>query len=437
MPTPQPPVTFGSPGQPPVVVGPPSPPPAAAVQPLPITLNRPSRQASAALRGTPVPAPRTTRGGQGNPGNGPDPGAPGPGGPPAAAGGRVPGPPGPPFAGPDGQPGGPAGPHGGPPAPPGPPPPAPQQGPIALPHAFQPDDQDRPMRYYAPLRDIFMRPALPSLRGPLAVIVAGVAGTQTPHRRLAGWALAYSIRHARPSLGNFARQSLGDLMLGMARTFKSFACATDRILLRWFWDKCARTCAEMGDNALHKAAIRSCPRMMMWGYRAAGWMRAWAILGRPLIAFGGAWLVYVVARHMIEPPPYDAPPGTYPSGGPLIEITQEDAPKREMVFTCPAPLARMVQERVLLCERDPTIIQKCKAIASKYCDTEGIFGNERYSTVAGAVAAALTVPINEQLILNLAQSHAVTNQQGRIQRYLSGITHRHDPWWTKYLSIRR
>lgn len=223
----------------------------------------------------------------------------------------------------------------------------------------------------------------------------------------------------------------------MGRTFKTFALATDRILLRLAWDKLARSAASWGDNALHSAAIRSCPRVMMWAYRSAGWMRAAAMLSTPIIALAATWGAYAVARHLIEPPPYEAPPGCYPNGGPMIEIAQEEAPQREMVFTCPAPLARRVQERVMLCERDPTMIQKCKAIAAKWCDEEGLHGNERYAAISGAVAAALTVPINEQLVLQLAQSHAVQEQHSRISRYLSGIVHRHDQWWTKYLAIRR
>lgn len=175
----------------------------------------------------------------------------------------------------------------------------------------------------------------------------------------------------------------------------------------------------------------------MWAFRAAGWMRAFAVLSTPLLAGAGASLVYIIARRLIEPPPYEAPPGVYPNGGPIVEISQEDAPNREMVFTCPAPLARIVQERVMLCERDPTIIQKCKALASRWCDAEGLQGNERYAAISGAVAAALTVPVNEQLVLQLAQSHAVTQQHSRLARYLAGIKHIHDPWWTKYLSIRR
>nr|QUS52787.1 hypothetical protein 1 [Mute swan feces associated tombus-like virus 5] len=436
MPAPRllPPVSFGAPGQPAVSLTTTTT-PSAAITPLPIiqapTFNRPSRAAAQALR--PVPAARRIVGGvlhpagsSGGPQDGSRAGV-GPPGPDGSGGRVAPAPVGHPSDG-DGAPPGP---------PPPPPPPAARGDALPLPHNFQPDDQDRPLRYYAPLRDVFMRQALPTLRGPVACIVSGLIARHTPHKRIAGWALHYSIRHARPSFGNFCRQSLGELMLGMARSFKTFALATDRILLRLFWDKCARTCAGWGDNAIHGAAIRSCPKVMMWAYRAAGWMRAAATLSTPVLIMGAAWGLYVVVRHAIEPPPYDAPPGTYPSGGPLIEISQEDAPHRAMVFTCPATLARMVQERVLLCERDPVMIQKCKAIASKYCDTEGIFGNERYATVAGAVAAALTVPVNEQLILNLAQSHQVTLQQRRIQQYLGGITHRHDNWWTKYLSIRR
>nr|QUS52802.1 hypothetical protein 1 [Mute swan feces associated tombus-like virus 6] len=293
------------------------------------------------------------------------------------------------------------------------------------------------MRYYAPARDIFMRPALPGLRGPLSLAVAGMVCRHLPHRSLAGMALQYSLQHTRASIGNFFRQTLGNLMIDCGRTFKSFAIATDRILLRLFWDKCARTCAAWGDNAIHSAAIRSCPRVMMWTYRIAGWMRAASILSTPLLSAAVVWGAYAVARRLIEPPPYEAPPGCYPNGGPIVEITQEDAPKREMVFACPAPLARLVQERALLCERDPTLIQKCKSIAARWCDQEGLQGNERYAAMSGAVAAALTVPINEQLVLQLAQSHAVALQHSRLGRYLSGIKHVHDPWWTKYLSLRR
>lgn len=108
-----------------------------------------------------------------------------------------------------------------------------------------------------------------------------------------------------------------------------------------------------------------------------------------------------------------------------------------MVFVCPAPLARLVQERVLMCEREPALIQKVKGIASKWCDNQGLAGNERYQAISGAVAAALTVPCIEQNVLQLAQSHAVQQQHYRIANYLSGIKHKSDPWWTKYLLIRR
>lgn len=293
------------------------------------------------------------------------------------------------------------------------------------------------MQYYAPLRDIFMRPALPSLRGPLITATSAVVCHYAPARQIGAWALHYSIGHARASFGSFFRQSLGNLMIGVGRTFATFALSTDRILLKWMWNKCAKTTGDWGQNALYGAAIRACPRTMLWAYRAAGWMHAMNRLAYPVGAVAALWASYVVLRHLIEPPPYDAPPGCYPNGGPIIEITQEEAPNRSMVFACPAPLARMVQERVLLCERDPTLIQKVKSIASRWCDNEGLMGNERYSAINGAVAAALTVPINEQLVLQLAQSHAVQTQHSRIARYLSGITHRYDPWYTKYFLFRR
>lgn len=293
------------------------------------------------------------------------------------------------------------------------------------------------MNYYAPLQDVFMRPALPTLRGPLALGVTSVIFHYAPSRQISAWALRYSIEHARAGFGNFFRQSLGNLMIGVGRTFATFALSTDRILLRWMWNKLAATTANWGQNALYGAAIRACPRVMVWAYRAAGWFGAMNKLARPVAAAAVVWTAYTVARHAIEPPPYEAPPGCYPNGGPIIEIAQEEAPKRSMVFACPAPLARLVQERVLLCERDPTLIQKVKSIASRWCDGEGLAGNQRYAAINGAVAAALTVPINEQLVLQLAQSHAVQQQHSRIARYLSGITHRNDPWWTKYLLIRR
>lgn len=293
------------------------------------------------------------------------------------------------------------------------------------------------MTYYTPLRDIFMRPALPSLRGPLSTATTATLCHFLPARRLTSWVTAYSIGHARASLGGFVRQSLGNMMVSFGRTFTTFGFSTDRILLKWFWNKLAVKCTNKGHEVLYGAAIKACPRMMLWTYRLAGWMRAANYLASPVMGIAIVWASYVVLRHMIEPPPYEAPPGCYPNGGPLIEIAQEEAPARSMVFACPAPLARLVQERVLLCERDPTLLQKVKSIASRWCDSTGVAGNERYAAINGAMAAALTVPINEQLVLQLAQSHAVKEQHSRISRYLSGIMHKYDPWWTKYFSIRR
>lgn len=195
--------------------------------------------------------------------------------------------------------------------------------------------------------------------------------------------------------------------------------------------------ADIAGHMMRSAAKEVKPRLMHFAAVADSMAAAIKTLAYPTMCCATVWLAYTVLRHAIEPPPYDAPPGCYPSGGPIVEISQEEAPARELVFTCPAPLARLVQERVLLCERDPTIIQKVKSIASRWCDGAGLHGNQRYAAICGAVASALTVPINEQLVLQLSQSHAVQCQYSRLSRYLSGIKHTHDAWWTKYFSLLR
>lgn len=298
------------------------------------------------------------------------------------------------------------------------------------------DDQDVNARYYAPLQDVFLRPALPSLQWPFVTTMTGVIWRYLPTKSIIDRAISYSIGKARPSFAGFFYQTVGNTFIGMGRTFTTFALATDRVLLKLMWSKLARSTHDMGTNAIHNAAVRCCPKVMAWAYKVAAWCSALKKISTPVICVGVTWGLYVIARHLIEPPPYEAPPGCYPSGGPLVEISQEEAPARAEVFVCPAPLARLVQERVMMCEREPVLIQKVKSIASKWCDTNGIQGNQRYQAIAGAVGAALTVPVTEQLVLQMAQSHAVQRQYARIGRYLAGIKHRSDPWWTKYFSYR-
>lgn len=188
---------------------------------------------------------------------------------------------------------------------------------------------------------------------------------------------------------------------------------------------------------LKTAALLSKPTLMQRAAKVQLVCDAMNTLSKPLAAVAVIWTGYVLARHYIEPAPYEAPPGLYPNGGPMIEITQEEARNKAHVFVCPAPLARLVQERVLMCERDPTLLQKVKSIASKWCDQNHVTNNQRYQAVAGALAASLTVPCIEQNVIHYAQSHAVQQQHGRLANYLSGIKHKSDPWWTKYLLIRR
>lgn len=299
------------------------------------------------------------------------------------------------------------------------------------------DDQDRPLNYYTPLRDIFMRPKLPTLRGPMATITTGCLMHMAPGEALYNYAMTQALYHSHRTIkaslyhiaGNVLKATsciIGDTLL-KAPSWTSIAAGT------WLADKLFTTSKSM----LMTAAKLASPTIMAKAQSVQLVCKAMNICAKPIAAIGLCWAGYVITRHMIEPPPYEAPPGTYPNGGPIIEITQEEAANKAMVFTCPAPLARAVQERVLMCERDVTLIQKVKSIASKWCDNNNITGNQRYQAVSGAVAAALTVPCIEQNVIELATSHAVQQQYGRLQRYLSGIKHQNDPWWSKYLLIRR
>nr|WKV34156.1 MAG: RNA-dependent RNA polymerase [Riboviria sp.] len=298
------------------------------------------------------------------------------------------------------------------------------------------DDGDNTMRYYMPMPDICLRPKLPSLTGSFWLMGAGAVMHTMPSNMvleiMTKWALTKSHKHLVSACMHAAGQVcrkvaffVGDFALGMP----SF---TGSLVLGYF----AENLQAKGNALLAEAAFKADPSMIRFARACSAIFGAMNVLAKPVIVLGIVWAGYAIARHLIEPPPYEAPPGCYPMGGPLIEITQEEAPKKEMVFACPAGLARAVQERTLLCERDPVLMQKVKSIASRWCDNAGLQGNQRYAAMCGAMAAALTVPINEQLVLQLSQTHSVQKQYSRLAQYLTGVKHRNDPWWTKYFLIR-
>lgn len=303
-----------------------------------------------------------------------------------------------------------------------------------LPNA--PDDQDRPYNYYAPLHDIFLRPKLPTLTGPIITFGVSCCMRAVPHGFVTNVATRYAVKYAYKGMKSSIMYAAGTCLMNVSRVATLWSM-TQGLTPATVTSTIAGYCADFAGHMLRAAAKEAKPRLMHVAAIADAGLSALKTLAYPTACAATIWLGYTIIRHMVEPPPYDAPPGCYPSGGPIVEISQEEAPNREMVFTCPAPLARLVQERVLMCERDPTIIQKVKSIASRWCDGAGIQGNQRYAAICGAVAAALTVPVNEQLVLQLSQSHAVQCQYSRLSRYLSGIKHTHDAWWTKYFSLKR
>lgn len=300
-----------------------------------------------------------------------------------------------------------------------------------------PDDQDRFLNYYTPLSDIFLRPRLPSLRGPFATTAIATIAYLAPGKALYNLAITQALYRSNTSLKSAAYHVGGNALKWISYAVGDVTLKIPSFVLAGVSSYVAERCQHYSQRMLHKAATIAAPNIITTAQKAQTVCGALNILAKPVAALAIIWAGYVIARHIIEPPPYEAPPGTYPNGGPIIEITQEEAANKELVFTCPAPLARQVQERVLMCERDPTLIQKVKSIASKWCDQNNITGNQRYQAVSGAIAAALTVPCIEQNVIQLATSHAVQQQYHRLANYIQQVKHKNDPWWSKYMLIRR
>lgn len=292
------------------------------------------------------------------------------------------------------------------------------------------------MRYYAPLETIFQRPALPRLRGPFCLAAVGVLSYLTPGSFFLRVGLQYAAQIHHATLTQRATMSLGKAIQHIGGSIAIMGSDLP-ILLRVGTDLIGSSLHAYGRGVQQRVLEQCQPRwwwVVKWAFGTAGFFaRVW----KPILGAAALWAGYVIARRALEPPPYEAPPGVYPSGGPLVEIAQEEAPDREGVFVCPAPLARAVQERVLLCERDPVMIQKVKTLASKWCEDRALPANLRYQYICGAVAAAMTVPINEQLVLQYQQSHGVKQQQKRVASWITGNPFMHDPWWSKWFSIRR
>lgn len=298
------------------------------------------------------------------------------------------------------------------------------------------DDQDRPLNYYTPLNDIFLRRKLPNIKIPFRIGALGLAARYIPADYVQEIILKHALTRSHKHIASSLYHAAGDVLKKASLFIGDFALGlpswTGSIVLGILSEKAT----QQANSLLKESAKLSAPTLMKFAENLGTVLSSIKALSGPTMAISLVGVIYCIVRHAIEPPPYEAPPGVYPNGGPFVEIAQEEAPNKEMVFACPAPLARMVQERVLMCERDPALIQKVKTMAARWCDQLNYNNNQRYAAICGAVAAALTVPVNEQLVLQLAQTHAVQQQHCRINNYLSGIKHRNDPWWTKYMLYR-
>lgn len=272
--------------------------------------------------------------------------------------------------------------------------------------------EDVPLRFYIPRSDNATRYELPGIAGPLATLAFAAMGRSIPvgyvsasFRNAAYLACRHGLPWWRQAAIRLVNRHVPFYETRMAWTWR---LASGR-LPRW-----ASTVIAHATNGLR-----------LW--------RAFA----PAIAIAGAtWLAINVYRRWTEPDPMDAPAGVYPSGGPWVEVTQEQARGVATAVACPAPLARLVQERVLLCERDPAMMQKVKTIASRWCTEQGLSDNVRYNAVAGAMAAAMTVPVQEQNILSMGGLHATAQQHERLRQFTAGFRPS-VPWLSRLLLFKR
>uniref|UniRef100_A0AAU7YE37 Uncharacterized protein n=1 Tax=Juruaca virus TaxID=3229021 RepID=A0AAU7YE37_9VIRU len=104
-----------------------------------------------------------------------------------------------------------------------------------------------------------------------------------------------------------------------------------------------------------------------------------------------SWCAYRYVTYVTRGPPPFEPEGF---AGPTtcVEVTQERALASPTHFACPAGLRALITEKAMMLERTPQLIQKMKGIAGRWCDEHGINPMERPAFIAGAVAAAMTVP---------------------------------------------
>lgn len=292
-----------------------------------------------------------------------------------------------------------------------PPHPRPNGDPAPAPD-LEPSNDDNQLRYYMPLEDNATRFVQPGYGVPAIMLTLGAMGRSIPVGYLASILRDVTASTWRNRLPWWRVMAI-NIVERNVPFFETRAA--------WTW--------KLSVNKLPRAATTA----VRWCVNA---LRGWRAISTPLMVLGAAVGLYTLWINWNQPAAFDAPAGIYPAGGPWVEITQEQAARTATAVSCPAPLARAVQERVLLCERDPVLMNKVKTIATRWCTEQGLTDNVRYNAVAGALAAAMVVPTQEQNILAMGNATATVRQHKRIKDYIAGHIAT-APWYSRLLLFRR
>lgn len=143
------------------------------------------------------------------------------------------------------------------------------------------------------------------------------------------------------------------------------------------------------------------------------WRKCWWHVCWFVTATSSAVCLWALNPHVPEPMEPDGP------GQPamMVEVTQQEALEQPTHFVCPAGLRALVTEKIMLLERTPTMVQKIKSMAGKWCDDHQVGPFERPRYIAGAVAAAMTVPHLEMDLLLFNAWDPIQRAHRKVRQY--------------------
>lgn len=148
-----------------------------------------------------------------------------------------------------------------------------------------------------------------------------------------------------------------------------------------------------------------------------GWLTQ---LSPIIVGAAVAYFAYKIVRHVCSVlRDRHVPHDTEGLGHPhlMVEVTQQEAQATPTHFACPALLRAHILERIMLCDRTPQLIQKCKSICGRWCDDNGIAPALRPAYIAGGLACAMSVSNMELDLISYERAYATTHARLQVRRH--------------------